>query len=58
MGNFFLKCTTECFYIIYIGLRCTLAERESNSLTPRAVVPGAFLFAYDLRKRMTERTWR
>src|SRR5262245_29119933 len=38
-----LQFTTSCFYNAYTELRCTLAARESNSLLPRAVAPGAFL---------------
>ena len=49
-----LQFTTGCFYTIYAELRCTLRARESSSLVPRAVAPGAFLYARDVRKRMTD----
>jgi hypothetical protein len=44
-----LKCTTRCFYTISTELRSTLAARESNSLVPWAVAPGAFLLSCFLR---------
>jgi hypothetical protein len=47
-ASFLLDCTTSlqftigCFYNVNAELRCTLRARESNSLLPRAVAPGAF----------------
>jgi hypothetical protein len=54
MGHPSLQITMSCFYNVNAELRCTLRARESNSLQPRAVAPGAFLSACDLRKRMTD----
>jgi hypothetical protein len=39
-----LQFSAGYFYNVSAELRCTLAARESNSLVPRAVAPGAFLF--------------
>jgi hypothetical protein len=44
-----LQCTTRYFYTISTELRSTLAARESNSLVPWAVAPGAFLLFGFLR---------
>jgi hypothetical protein len=35
------------FYNVDAELRCTLATRESSSLVPWAVVPGAFFFSHE-----------
>jgi hypothetical protein len=40
-----LQIVAGYFYIIYTELRCTRQARESNSLLPRAVAPGALLHA-------------
>jgi len=48
-GNPSLKFTTGCFYTEYTELRRTLTTRESSSLVPWAVAPGAFLFSCFLR---------
>jgi hypothetical protein len=40
-----LKFTTGCFYTEYTELRRTLLTRESSSLVPWAVAPGAFLYS-------------
>jgi hypothetical protein len=39
-----LKSTTDSLYKKFTELRRTLTARESNSLGPWAVAPGAFLF--------------
>ena len=36
-----------CFYNVSSELRCTLATRESSSLVPWAVAPGAFFFSHE-----------
>ena len=43
--NSSLQFITNRFYTVYAELRCTLRARESSSLVPRAVAPGAFLYA-------------
>ena len=49
-----LQFITSYFYNVSTELRCTLNTRESSSLVPWAVAPGAFLFCCDFRKRMTD----
>jgi hypothetical protein len=44
--RFCLQFITGSFYTVFAELRYTLRARESDSLLPRAVAPGAFLYLW------------
>jgi hypothetical protein len=49
-----LQFTSGYFYNITTELRCTLATRESSSLVPWALVPGAFFFSHGMLIQCSE----